>query len=199
MQKIGNPVPLFIDARGLLLDGGNIYVGVANADPQTNPITVYSDSALTNPLSQPIQTIGGFAVNGTTPTFMFISQTDYSMRVTDNLGALVAYSPSVYTTTSAFQPASSILDALVANGLPTAFGLSLLKLANAGALTTLLGGLNYLPLSGGTMTGYATHQGAGVEPFWNDAAMTSGKMFLTAAGAGDPTSNPGDIWFEKSS
>lgn len=198
MLKVGNPVPLYFDARGLLLDGGYIYVGVANGDPETDPITVYADSSLSTPLAQPLRTVGGMVVDGTNPTFMFVGASDYSMRVKDSNGALVSYSPSVFVETSSFQPASATLDLLAALST-TAFGRSLLSLANSAALSALLGGLGYLPLSGGTMTGYATHQGAGVEPFWNDPAMTSGKMYVTAAGAGDPTSNPGDIWLERAS
>jgi len=196
MQKVGNPIPLFFDTRGLLLDGGNIYIGEVDADPQVSPITVYSDEALTIPLTQPIKTVGGFAVNGVTPIFMFIVEDDYSQRVTDNTGALVSYSPSVYADTAAFQPASSILDTLVANGAPTAYGLTYLKLANYAAWKAANSVPDYLQLTGGTMTGETTHQGAGVETYWSDATMTSGKLFFTDSTGTDPTASPGQIWFK---
>lgn len=195
MLKVGNPTPLFFDARGLLLDGGYIYIGVANGDPETSPIPVYSDPGLTVALAQPIRTVGGMAVNGVTPVQIFVSGTDYSERVKDSTGALVSYSPSVYVVSSSFQPASSTLDALAALSTTT-FGRSLLTLANLTALQTLLGGLGYLPLVGGTMTGETTHQGAGVETYWNDATMTSGKQFFTDSTGTDPTTAAGQIWLK---
>lgn len=197
MQQVRNPFPIYLDARGLLLDGGNIYIGIASGDPYNNPgerLIVYSDAALTDPIAQPIRTLGGYAVNGTNQILMFIDEDDYSEDIRDEGNARIGYSASVYTNLAQFQAASVILDHLVANGDPTVFGLSLLLLANAGALATVLGGLNYLPLAGGTMTGYATHQGAGVEPFWADAAMTSGKIYITDSGDPDPTTGDGDIW-----
>lgn len=196
MQRIGNPVPLFLDARGALLDGGYIYVGAANADPEVSPITVYSDPSLTTPLAQPIRTVGGFAVNGVIPVFMFIAEDDFSQRVKDNTDSLVSYSPSVYTDTAAFQPASPILDTLVANGAPTAYGLTFLKLANYAAFKAANSIPDFLQLTGGTMTGETTHQGAGVETYWNDATMTNGKLFFTDSAGTDPTTAAGQIWFK---
>lgn len=196
MQRIGNPVPVFLDARGNLLDGGYIYVGAANADPEVTPITVYSDPALTVPLAQPIRTVGGFAVNGVIPVFMFIAQDDFSQRTRDSNGAQVVYSPSVYTDTSSFQAASPILDALVANGTPTAYGLTFLKLANYAAFKAANSIPDFLQLTGGTMTGETTHQGSGVETYWSDATMTSGKLFFTDSTGTDPTTAPGQIWFK---
>ncbi len=197
MQKIGNPVPIFLDARGALLDGGHIYVGTADADPQISPIPVYSDVALTVELSQPIRTLGGFAVDGVIPVMMFIAEDDFSQRVTDNTGSLVSYSPSVYSNTDAFQAHTAALDALSANGAPTVFGLTLLLLANQAALKSATGIPDCLPLAGGTMSGNTTHQGAGTEPYWNDPAMVDPRMFLTDAGAADPTSGIGNIWMKK--
>lgn len=202
MQRIGNPFPLFLSRDGLLLDGGNIYVGVPSGDPENDPsdrITVYSDADLTTPLAQPVRTVGGFAVDGVTPISMFINEADFSQTVTDNIGALVSYSRSVYSNTSSFQSASPVLDALVDNGMPTAFGLSLLLISNPAALAAALGGLGFLSLSGGTMTGYATHQGAGVEPYWNDPAMVSGKIYIANAGDPDPTTGVGDILLRRAS
>lgn len=196
MQRIGNPVPIFLDGSGLPLTGGHIYVGTANADPEVSPITVYADSGLSVPLAQPIRTVGGFAVDGVIPVFMFISEADFSQRVTDENGALVSYSPSVFVNTASFQPSSSILDALVANGTPTAYGLTFLKLANYAAFKAANSIPDFLQLTGGTMTGETTHQGAGVETYWNDATMTSGKLFYTDSAGTDPTTAAGQVWFK---
>lgn len=64
--------------------------------------------------------------------------------------------------------------------------------STAAAACTNLGAL---PTSGGTMTDNIVRSGKGIHPYFNDAAMTSGKIFIQAVGA-DPTSNPGDIVFE---
>jgi hypothetical protein len=56
----------------------------------------------------------------------------------------------------------------------------------------------YLKLSGGTVTQNITRQGAGPHIYHNDAAMVSGRIFVTAVGAADPTSQKGDIWLEAS-
>ncbi|QDZ07448.1 hypothetical protein FPZ24_08115 [Sphingomonas panacisoli] len=197
MQQVRNIFPLFLDARGDLLDGGNIFVGEAGADPQVNPITVYADQALTTPLSQPIRTVGGFAVNeNANPTFMFVAQSDYCQRVTDSSGSLVAYAPSTFVDSDSFQPRSTALDALVNNGTPTDYGLSLLRLGNYSQFKAANSIPDYLALTGGTMSGQTTHQGAGVEPYWSDPAMISGKMYYTDAAGADPTTAVGEIWFK---
>jgi len=81
MRKVGNPIPIFFDARQLPLDGGHIYVGEAHADPETHPIAVYADEELTVQLTQPIRTLGGVAVDGVIYVNMFVAADDYSQRV----------------------------------------------------------------------------------------------------------------------
>lgn len=196
MQKLGNPVPFFVDAGGQPLTGGYIYVGVADEDPETDPISLFWDSGLTVPAAQPLRTIGGFIVNGTQPSSVFHDEDDYSMRVRDDNAVEVVYSPSVYTDTDSFQPASDTLTAIAAL-TTTSFGRNLLTLANSGALATATGIPTPLPAAGGTITGNIVRQGAGTHHYWTDSALTSGRVFLTANGAADPTSLPGDIWLEK--
>lgn len=198
MQKIGNPVPLFLDARGYLLDGGQIYIGVADGDPRTDPVTAYWDKDLSIVAEQPIRTLGGRMVNGADPSNVYISQDDYSMQICDSQGAQVDYSPSVYAESNTFQTHSANLDSVSAATL-TDFGVSLLGMANATALNNALVPGGALPLSGGTMTGDITKQGAGKFTFWSASGMTSGRLFLTAKGAADPTTLAGDIWLEKAS
>lgn len=55
--------------------------------------------------------------------------------------------------------------------------------------------LGVLELTGGTVTGDITRSGKGIHPFFNNASMTGGEIFIQAVGA-DPTANPGDIVFE---
>lgn len=139
MQKLGNPVPMFFDQSGAPLSGGYVYYGVADADPITTPISAFWDEALTIPALQPIRTIGGMAVNGSVPAFVFASGTDYSMRVLDQDGVQVLYSPSVFSDTSQFQQADADLNAIAAQGTQ-AYGRSLLLLNNQGELQTAVGG-----------------------------------------------------------
>lgn len=192
MTKLSNPEPIFLDASGSLADGGHIYVGVADADPETSPISCYWDFARTIPATQPLRTIGGLVVNGTTPASVFFAESDYSLRLTDSGGNLVYYSPSVYLSAS-YQPLDSDLTAIAAL-TTTAYGRAILTLANQAALQAAVGLPAALPLIGGTVTGNIVRSGAGVHPYWNDPLMTGGKIFITAAGASDPTSAPGDIW-----
>lgn len=195
MIKLGNPVPIFLDARGNLADGGQIYVGAPNADPQVTPQTVYWDRALTISAAQPLQTMGGMIVNGAAPAPVFLATDDYSMRMLDGDGNLVFYSPSVFADTNAFQAHSTILDEVSASGA-TPYGVSLLALTGQTALAAATGIPNPLPATGGTVSGNITRQAAGVYPYWNDPAITGGRIFITAVGAADPTSLPGDIWFQ---
>lgn len=193
MIKVGNPVPLFLDARGNLLDGGKIYLGVANGDPQVAPIVAYWDKDLTIPADQPIRTVGGVIVNGAQPGFVFVAETDYSMRVLDNTDSLVSYSPSIFVDTSSFQPADADLTAIAAQGT-TAYGRALLLLADQNALKTATGIPDPLPKAGGTMTGGIGRQGAGVYAYGVDPGMTGMRIFNPLpVGTADPTSQPGDI------
>lgn len=64
--------------------------------------------------------------------------------------------------------------------------------STAPAALTNLGAMG---LAGGVFTGPISRNTFGVFPFFNDAAMTGGKIFIQALGA-DPTANPGDIVYE---
>lgn len=193
MQKLGNPIPLFFDTRGLPMDGGYIYVGIVDGDPETDPIDLYWDVDGTIPAAQPLRTIGGLIVNGTVPAAVFFAEDDFSMRVKDANGVLVAYSPSVYTDASGFQPLNANLTAIAALAT-TAYGRALLELANQAALQAAVG---YAPFTGGTVTTNIVRQGAGTHWYWVDSSLTSGRVFETANGAPDPTSLPGDVWIEE--
>lgn len=196
MLKGSNPQAIFLDARGALSDGGYIYVGEANADPELSPINVYWDAAGTILAQQPLRTVGGLIVNGSIPAPWFVNATDYSMRLRDSDEVQTFYAPSLFPSGAAYQPLDSDLSAIAALGT-TPFGRSLLTLASQAALAAATGIPDPLPLTGGNVTGAIGRQGAGVYVYFKDAAMTSGRIFVTAAGAGDPTSQPGDIWLQK--
>jgi hypothetical protein len=78
------PYPVFYDRDGQPLDNGNIYIGVANLDPVTNPLQVYYDDALTITASQPLITSGGYVYRNGTPTQLYVDAVDFSITVNDS-------------------------------------------------------------------------------------------------------------------
>jgi len=82
------PFPIFTDTAGQPLEDGFIYIGVANQDPVTNPITVYWDAALTIPATQPIRTLAGYPSRAGTPARLFAG-VNYSIVVKNKNNALV--------------------------------------------------------------------------------------------------------------
>lgn len=93
MLSTASPFPQYFDTDGTPLDNGRLYFGAANGNPITAPITVYWDSAGTQPAAQPIQTSNGFAVRNGTPALLYASS-DYSLLVQDKRGRQVIYAPS---------------------------------------------------------------------------------------------------------
>lgn len=92
--SVHEPFPQFHDRDGQPLDGGFVFIGTAGLDAQANQVPVYFDAALTIPAPQPIQTHGGFAANGATPTPIYVDANDYSIKVLDANGALVIAYPN---------------------------------------------------------------------------------------------------------
>lgn len=78
------PYPVFYDRDGQPLDNGNIYIGVANLDPVTNPLPVYYDDALTITASQPLVTSGGYVYRNGTPAQLYVDANDFSITVNDS-------------------------------------------------------------------------------------------------------------------
>jgi len=72
----------FTDLSGFPLDLGYIYIGQENQNPETNPIQVYYDAALTTPAAQPIRTLGGYPARNGSPALLFVNS-NYSITVRD--------------------------------------------------------------------------------------------------------------------
>lgn len=87
------PFPLFTDDDGAPLDAGVIYIGTANANPISNPIAVFWDSALTISAAQPIRTVGGYPSRNGAPGTLFVAS-DYSITVQDKNGVQQLTNPS---------------------------------------------------------------------------------------------------------
>lgn len=85
--------PIFTETDGQPLEDGYIWIGAANLDPQTNPINVYWDTALTQLAGQPIRTEGGYPINSGTPARLYVNS-DYSIRVMNKNGSVVYSAPA---------------------------------------------------------------------------------------------------------
>jgi hypothetical protein len=81
------PISSFLDVDGKPLENGYVWIGVAGSDPVANPISVYWDDAATQLAIQPIRTIGGYPSNAGVRSRLYISATDYSVKVTNVNGA----------------------------------------------------------------------------------------------------------------
>ena len=85
--------PIFTDIDGQPLEAGYVWIGTANLDPQTNPINVYWDAALTILAPQPIRTLAGYPSRNGTPARLYVNS-DYSIRVMNRNGSAVYSAPS---------------------------------------------------------------------------------------------------------
>jgi microcystin-dependent protein len=93
LYPVTQPVKVFTGADGKPLNGGYIYFGVANQNPETNPVTMYWDVAGTIPAAQPLRTVSGYiSRNGVSPANIYATG-DFSITIKDSKGALVITSP----------------------------------------------------------------------------------------------------------
>lgn len=195
-QRLDNPFPLYLDTDGSPLQNGYVYMGVAGQDPETHPIATYWDKNLSVIAEQPFRTRAGYIVNGANTAFVYAAGEDYSIRVRDVSGGEIFFLASTAVSSTPYQPLDSDLTAIAALAT-TSFGRALLTLANQAALKAATGIPDPLPLAGGNVTGNIGRQGAGTHLFHNDATLTSGRVFVTAHDAADPTTQPGDVWLKR--
>lgn len=80
-MPIAPPFPQFTDKSGAPLNGGYIYIGQSGMNPETSPVNIYWDPALTIPAAQPLRTMGGYIVRNGTPAAVFVSELDFSITV----------------------------------------------------------------------------------------------------------------------
>lgn len=128
MLAIESPLLQFFDLDGQPLDSGAIYIGTANLNPETSPLTVYWDSAGTQPASQPIATLNGYPERAGTPAQVYVSS-DYSITVRNSKGVQVFYAAS----SANFSNSSLVLASL------TAFEADLANTADAAKGDALIG------------------------------------------------------------
>ena len=92
--SIQPPYPEFAGTDGQPLENGYIWIGEPNLNSQTNQKSVYYDSGLTIPASQPIRTLNGYISRSGTPANIYVDG-DYSISVFDKNGSQVYTSPSI--------------------------------------------------------------------------------------------------------
>lgn len=83
------PYQYFTETDGSALEAGYIYIGTANLNPETNPIQLYWDEALSIPAAQPILTSGGYPARNGTPAPLYVNASDYSITVKNRNSHLV--------------------------------------------------------------------------------------------------------------
>jgi hypothetical protein len=91
--SIQQPFPNFTGLDGEPLENGYIFIGEANLNPITNPISVFFDPAFTIPVAQPIRTISGYAANAGVIGRLYVD-VDYSIQVQDKNGSVVFNAPA---------------------------------------------------------------------------------------------------------
>ena len=119
MLQIQSPFQQLFDTNGSPLDDGYVYIGTANANPETSPIAIYWDDAGTIPAAQPLRTLNGYIVRSGTPARVYTAAEDFSMTVKDRQGRVVfsvldATSDSNLTTALASSSGSSLVGFLQA-------------------------------------------------------------------------------------
>jgi hypothetical protein len=195
MTKLTNPIPLFLDLRGALLDAGRVWVGAAGQDPEANPIPLFWDSARTIAATQPLETMGGRIVNGAYPGSIYFAASDFSIRTRDADGNLVDYSPNLVSADTEYQPLDSDLSAIASLGT-TVYGRSLLALANQSALRAATGIPDPLPAVGGTVSGPITRLSSGRYLHHGDTTLAGDTI---TRGTAEPTGGAdGDLYFQYS-
>ncbi|MBT8342942.1 MAG: hypothetical protein KJP07_23280 [Desulfatitalea sp.] len=92
---VQQPYEIFNDIDGTPLENGYIYIGVANQNPITNPITVHWDNAGLYPASQPIRTLNGYPARNGSPGKIYNNDQSnryYSLMVKNKVEEVVFYS-----------------------------------------------------------------------------------------------------------
>jgi hypothetical protein len=150
MLLVKNPVAQFFTLDGDPLDNGRVYIGAPGVNPQTNPVNTYWDKDGTIPAPQPVSVSRGYITQNGSPARLFIDDLDYSILVLDSKGINVYSALSVTGETIAALSASTGAANI---GFDDA-GLSITATNVQDAIAEV--SENYLPLSGGTVTGHIT-------------------------------------------
>ena len=102
IQQISNPYRVFSDARGELLESGYIYIGKEGLNPELNPVQVYIDSDFSTPIDQPIRTLAGVAVDGSSPVNLYMNGDSYSITIKNKKQELIYSNLDVFVLSDVF-------------------------------------------------------------------------------------------------
>ena len=133
------PFKVWPDVDGEPLEDGSVYIGVAGMNPQSNPITVYFDSALTIPAAQPLRTLGGFIVNSGSPANIYASAARVSITVRNKNGTLVYTNLNVSVSEFSTLELNSVDELVNSRGL-SSYGQLYIKSFNAITYPSLASG-----------------------------------------------------------
>lgn len=122
LTQLAPPYPIFTDKNGDPLDNGYLYFGEVNKNPETNPIQVYYDSALTQPAAQPLRTSNGYVMRNGSPSLIY-SSSQFSVTVRDKNNALVIYSPVGYGVDPASVTGSVNVQDYIGDGTTTTYAM----------------------------------------------------------------------------
>lgn len=89
MIEIRSPLPQFFDTSGDALDDGEIYIGIAGANPETHAQNLYWDKAGTIVANQPISTLNGYPSRDGAVSKFYTATKNYSITVRNKRGELV--------------------------------------------------------------------------------------------------------------
>lgn len=122
LNIVAPPYPVFTDRDGTPLENGYVYLGEPGKDPETNPVPVFWDTALTIPAVQPIRTVYGYLSRNGTPAKLYANDT-VSLTVKNSKQEVVFSS----LTNIPFDPSTSArieVEKFTGNGVQTAFVLT---------------------------------------------------------------------------
>ena len=98
------------DTTGRPLDGGKVYFGQVNKDPELYPINIFYDEKLTIAAPQPVRTKGGFMSANGDMAEIYAAETRYSVKVLDSYGRQVFYKPDMQSGLDVSDEVSDIND-----------------------------------------------------------------------------------------
>jgi len=177
--------PYFADIDGEPLNSGYIYIGTANANPETSPISVYWDEAFTQPAAQPLRTINGFIVRNGTLAKVY-TNSDFSITVRNKNSVLVSYFPN--QTSFEVNLASSDGASLVGYDDTTVAGMFLSRIGRVVQSIAALKTLDKTKYTQAFVTGYYTPSDGGGGAYWYDStdavSLDNGGTIIVAADGG---------------